>query len=139
MGAKSDLYEDEGSFGGVEVHMTARRSVNQKHLYTDAHTRFDVDISTEKKSRTFEYQCNLAYYGPKLWDVLESLLCDYTAYLDAKDFQDFKETFGYEDEVEATKIYEMCKTNARKLDELFGAEGMDEISNYFAERDLEEI
>lgn len=132
MGKNSDgVYREEATYCGRKVSMSAWESDNQSRLFTKDHTKFSVSLKVGETTRVFQYQCNTRYTEPKLNDIMDCLLSDYYAYLNARDVQDFMNEFGYEDEKQAKRIYEACGKQKEKLDDLFGGESVVEKINDF--------
>lgn len=132
------IYEEEGMFAGMKIGMKAKETYNHGGfgLFPN-HNKFDVSITVfddaKENMQVFSYYCNTRFVKPKLEDILECLLDDYYTYVNARDIGDFAEELGYEINQRTRKIYELCRKNKEKMDELFGEEGVEILNSFMSE------
>lgn len=88
--------------------------------FTREHTIFKCKISYNRKSYTFEYQCNTNYELPEIERVLECLITDAECFDNSKDFYNFAIDLGYDPySEEAKRVYNGCKKTSKALHRLF--------------------
>lgn len=98
--------------------------------FTREHTIFNCKISHNRKSYSFEYQCNPNYSEPKLDEVLECLITDMGCYECSRDIVDFAEELGYDPtSFECQKAYDGCKKESKALHRLFTDEELSLIQD----------
>ena len=69
---------------------------------------------------------------PTLADVLNSLVLDGSAYLDAQRFEDWAGDFGYDsDSIKAKRIFEQCDETGRALVQALGRDECERLREFF--------
>ena len=122
------------------VKITMVESKDKNNLFTPAHTKFICEITNNKGSYLFTYQCNINYIRPNKNSLLACCLSDSNCYEDCligdkvENIQEFALMFGYENNVkELLKAFNGCKEAYNALNKMFTKEEKDLLYNYFVE------
>lgn len=102
-----------------EVGFKCEESTNQQNTFSKMHTRFNITLSYNQQSITFDYQCNTTMTEPTKKDCLYCLLMDSSSYEYCENIDDFASEFGYEKVSECIEAFNGCKKNYQKLHKLF--------------------
>ena len=98
--------------------------------FTPNHTIFSCKIGYNKKSYSFEYQCNAKYEMPTIERVMNCLMVDMESYDNSIDVADFANCFGYDNDLdEARRIYSACEKESKALHRIFTDTELTEIND----------
>lgn len=112
-----------------KIKFSYKEADKQVGLFTPNHTLFKCKIKVDGCQFTFPYQCNTAYTTPNLLDCIHAVIMDMDAYDICRDLSDFCSDFGYDNIVEAQKIYKACKRTSKALHRLFTDDEIAEIGD----------
>ena len=101
-----------------DIKMKYQKMLNQEGVFTPSHERYEIMVSYNEKSFTFEYQSPKGV-SPKRDEVLECLIGDMDAYECSLDIDSFQEEFGYKKVSECENAYRRCKDISKKMHYLF--------------------
>ena len=99
-------------------------------MFTPFHERYEVKISHNEKSFTFEYQCP-GIKKPKREELLECLIMDMKSYDNNKDIDSFQVEFGYEKVTDCMKAYIGCKEISGKMHSVFSETELEQLEQLF--------
>lgn len=102
---------------------------------SDSRDIYEITLNKNGKRTSFQFG-NSLYASkkgekPKKADTLYVLKSDYDAYNSVTDARDFAETFGYEDQRQANKIYKKLEVNANKYDKMFNQQEKQKLDKIF--------
>lgn len=122
---------------GKEVKISLTHKAISKKILNGEHYRYRLNISVDRKSICFPYHDSIWNYEKRIpisedniKDAIIAVISDVDSYIESSDYSDFCVMFGYEENSESRKIYNLCKEFNDKLYSIFDDEEINELDRW---------
>ena len=124
----------------TKVHFFESKS--KEGLFTSQHVKYNCEISNEKGSYLFTYQCNPKYTKPTRDNLLSCVLSDARCYEEClvgsenDNINEFSSLFGYDNIKDCLKAFKGCEKAYESLNKMYTKEEQEMLYEYYFERGL---